>query len=115
MKLFTSSVLPLFAIGLTLIVARTASALPKQEKTERELVQLINKLDNEVSLPLFGGLRIDRSESARAFGGSKGVESFEQRAERYLQSHKLSLSLFEDDSLENSVDDENTARDINGM
>lgn len=105
----------LLVIGAIVLNDRMANALPKQEKTERELVQLINKIDNEVSLPLFGGMRIDRSETGRAFGSAKGVESFEQRAERYLQSHTLRFSFPEEESLDNEVDDENTGRSMAGM
>lgn len=107
------SVLLLLVIGFIVLNDRMANALPKQEKTERELVQLINKIDNEVSLPLFGGMRIDRSENGRAFGSVKSVESFEQRAERYLQTHTLSFSFPEEEAaLENEMDDENTGRSM---
>ncbi|XP_013100097.1 uncharacterized protein LOC106082252 [Stomoxys calcitrans] len=70
-----------------------AVALPKQDTTEKDLVNMINKIDNEASLPLFGGMRIERSENGRAFGpATKAVETFEERAERYLQTHQLNFS-----------------------
>lgn len=71
-----------------------AVALPKQDANEKDLVNMINKIDSEPSVPLFGGLSIVRSESGRAFGpaAGKAVETFEERAERYLKSHQLNFS-----------------------
>lgn len=78
-----------------------ALALPSQDNSERDLVNLINKLDNEDSVPLFGGMRIDRTETGRSFGSAKAIESFEDRAERYLETHELNLSFSGDEQDEN--------------
>ena len=70
-----------------------AAALPSQDGTEKELVNMLNRVDSVESLPLFGGLRVERVQSsARAFGAGSAVESFADRAERYLQTHELSLT-----------------------
>lgn len=79
-----------------------ALALPSQDNSERDLVNLINKLDNEDSVPLFGGMRIDRTETGRSFGSAKAIESFEDRAERYLETHELNLSFSGDEQDENA-------------
>ncbi|KAH8407117.1 hypothetical protein KR222_007435 [Zaprionus bogoriensis] len=79
-----------------------ALALPSQDNSERDLVNMINKLDNEDSVSLFGGLRIDRTETGRSFGSAKAVESFEDRAERYLETHELNLSFSGDEQDENA-------------
>lgn len=79
-----------------------ALALPSQDSSERDLVNLINKLDNEDSVPLFGGMRIDRTETGRSFGSAKAIESFEDRAERYLETHELNLSFSGDEQEENA-------------
>ncbi|KAH8402763.1 hypothetical protein KR215_010276 [Drosophila sulfurigaster] len=79
-----------------------AFALPSQDNSEKDLVNMINKLDNEDSVSLFGGLRIDRTEAGRSFGSSKGIESFEDRAERYLETHELNLSFSGDEQDENA-------------
>ncbi|KAI8129951.1 hypothetical protein FF38_12536 [Lucilia cuprina] len=79
----------------------SAVALPKQDTNEKDLVNMINKIDAEPSVPLFGGLRVERVETGRAFGASnKAVESFEERAERYLQSHQLNFSFPDTDEEE---------------
>ncbi|KAH8312765.1 hypothetical protein KR044_012721 [Drosophila immigrans] len=79
-----------------------AFALPSQDNSEKDLVNMINKLDNEDSVSLFGGLRIDRTETGRSFGSAKSVESFEDRAERYLETHELNLSFSGDEQDENA-------------
>ncbi|EDV90707.1 uncharacterized protein LOC6569764 [Drosophila grimshawi] len=77
-------------------------ALPSQDNSEKDLVNMLNKLDNEESISLFGGLRIDRTETGRSFGSAKSLESFEDRAERYLETHELNLSFSGDEQSENA-------------
>ncbi|ALC46821.1 Osi15 [Drosophila busckii] len=79
-----------------------AFALPSQDSSEKDLVNMLNKLDNEDSVSLFGGLRIDRVETGRSFGAAKAVESFEDRAERYLETHELNLSFSGEEQDENA-------------
>lgn len=90
-----------------------ALALPSQDSSERDLVNMLNRLDTEDSVPLFGGLRIDRSETGRSFGAGNAVESFEDRAERYLETHELNLSFSGDEQEENS-ENEYTGRAMEG-
>lgn len=79
-----------------------ATALPSQDNNEKDLINMLNKIDNEATLPLFGGLTIQRAESGRSFGVStNGVESFDERAERYLQTHQLNFSFADEDEDEN--------------
>ena len=88
-----------------------AIALPKQDANEKDLVNMINKIDAEPSVPLFGGLRIERTETGRAFGSAKAVETFEERAERYLQSHQLNFAFPDTDEEE---EDEFNGRAMEG-
>lgn len=88
-------------------------ALPSQDSGERDLVNMLNRLDSEESVPLFAGLRIDRSETGRSFGAGKAVESFEDRAERYLETHELNLS-FSGDEQEENAENEYTGRAMEG-
>lgn len=83
----------------------SAAALPSQDNNEKDLINMINKIDSEPAVPLFGGLRIERSETGRSFGSLKALESFEDRAERYLETHKLSLSFPSDNDDEESEDE----------
>ncbi|XP_055905154.1 uncharacterized protein LOC129940736 isoform X2 [Eupeodes corollae] len=89
------------SIVLFAVVCATAVALPHQDNSDKDIINALNKIDNEPSLPLFGGLRIERVENGRAFGESNSGETFEDRAERYLESHELNLAFpGEDDESE---------------
>uniref|UniRef100_A0A1A9W5M8 Uncharacterized protein n=1 Tax=Glossina brevipalpis TaxID=37001 RepID=A0A1A9W5M8_9MUSC len=85
-------------------------ALPKQDNSEKDLLNMIDKIDNVPSMPLFGGLRVDRIENGRSFGSSKAIESFDERAERYLETHQLNFSFPEND--EEEEDDEFNGRSM---
>lgn len=81
-----------YLIVLLFGVLCTVAALPSQDNNEKDLINMLNKIDNEPSLPLFGGLSIDRAENGRSFGEIKSIESFEERAERYLENHELNIA-----------------------
>ncbi|XP_067624800.1 uncharacterized protein Osi15 [Eurosta solidaginis] len=76
-------------------------ALPSQQQldeSEKDVIGLINRIDSADTLPLFGGLRVERTETGRQFGGSvMAVESVEDRVERYLATHELNIGLNGDD------------------
>ncbi|XP_055852484.1 uncharacterized protein LOC129916510 [Episyrphus balteatus] len=102
---------------LAAVVCATAVvALPHQDNSDKDIINALNKIDNEPSLPLFGGLRIERVENGRSFGESNAGETFEDRAERYLESHELNLAFpGEDDESEDefagrSADEPRTRR-----
>lgn len=57
-----------------------------------ELVQTIDKLDQETSLPLFGGLSVERMANAAAAPRS-GSETLLERAERYMQTHQVQFNV----------------------
>lgn len=82
----------------------SAAALPSLQQldnSEKDVIGLINRVDSSDSLPLFGGLRVERSETGRSFGASaKGVESVDERVERYLATHELNIGLPGDDDEE---------------
>lgn len=83
-------------VVLFAVVCATATALPHQQDTEKDLVNMINRIDNEQSMYLIGGLRVERTENGRAFGGSVAGESLIDRTERYFQSHELSMDFGEE-------------------
>lgn len=83
----------------------SAAALPSQDNSEKDLINMINKIDSEPSVSLFGGLRVDRAETGRSFGASRATESFEERAERYLATHELNFSFPGDEEAEESEDE----------
>lgn len=90
----------IFCVVFVATLVGSTIALPKQDNSEKDLLNMIEKMDNVPSLPLFGGLRIDRVENGRSFGSSKAVESFDERAERYLETHQLNFSFPDDDEEE---------------
>ncbi|KAI9584861.1 uncharacterized protein LOC119634634 [Glossina fuscipes] len=90
----------IFCVVFVATLVGSTVALPKQDNSEKDLLNMIEKMDNVPSLPLFGGLRIDRVENGRSFGSSKAVESFDERAERYLETHQLNFSFPDDDEEE---------------
>ncbi|XP_011182647.1 uncharacterized protein LOC105212403 [Zeugodacus cucurbitae] len=85
----------------------SAAALPSLQQldnSEKDVIGLINRIDSADSLPLFGGMRVERTETGRSFGASaKGVESVDERVERYLATHELNFALpgDEDEESEN--------------
>lgn len=85
----------------------SAAALPSLQQldnSEKDVIGLINRIDSADSLPLFGGMRVERSETGRSFGAfAKGVESVDERVERYLATHELNFGLpsEEDEEVEN--------------
>lgn len=68
---------------------------PQLDDSEKSLVKLLNKIDKVDSLPLFGGLRIDRvqSDNGRRFTSVNNMESLEAKAEQYLSTHELNFSI----------------------
>lgn len=57
-----------------------------------DLVQSIDVLDQEASLPLFGGLSVERLTNTGA-APRTGSETLIERAERYLQTHEVQFNV----------------------
>lgn len=93
-------------------VVCAASALPHQQDTEKDLVNMINKIDNEKSLYLIGGLRVERVENGRAFGGAVAGETLVDRTERYFQNHELTMDFGDDEQTQETT--EEAARAMEG-
>ncbi|XP_017483956.1 PREDICTED: uncharacterized protein LOC108372716 [Rhagoletis zephyria] len=82
----------------------SAAALPSQQQldnSEKDIINLINRVDSTDTLPLFAGLRVERTETGRSFGASaKSIESVDERVERYLATHELNFGLPNDEDEE---------------
>lgn len=63
--------------------------------TDSEIISLIDKLDEEQSLPLFGGLSLEKVESVNDIVTPRSSETLTDRIIRYLKSHSVN---FEDSS-----------------
>lgn len=62
--------------------------------TDSEVISMIDKLDEEQSLPLFGGLALEKVESANDIS-PRSSETLTDRIERYLKSHSVNFELSE--------------------
>lgn len=98
---FRSTVVVL-CVGVFLAVAAVPTAsntAAAADASATDLVQSIDQLDQEQTLPLFGGLSVDRVGDAGAAGAARSAsESVLERVDRYLQSHTLNFSLKEADA-----------------
>lgn len=62
-------------------------------KTDDQIVSLIDKLDEEQTLPLFGGLTVEKVGSTSV--ESPRSESLTDRIVRYFKSHELKFEISE--------------------
>lgn len=75
--------------AVALIVALIGSAVCENiVPSDDEVKSMVDKLDIEDSLPLFGGLSLEKVENSEDVS-SRGVESLTNRLVRYIQTHKL--------------------------
>lgn len=82
------------AIVLCLVAIATVA---HAEDAAAQLMRSIDDLDQEQTLPLFGGLSVERVANAAASSARSGSESLVERAGRYLQTHQVQFSLHEQD------------------
>lgn len=62
--------------------------------SERQIINLIDKLDSEKNVNLFGGLNVEQINS-QAVNSPRSEESLVDRIVRYSQNHQLKLDLTE--------------------
>lgn len=77
------------AILFAIIGLGACESIPSDE----QVVSMINKLDEEPSLPLFGGLTLEKVEDSN--DESPRSESLADRIVRYLKSHKVNFDISE--------------------
>lgn len=80
----------------TVIIAALCISCIACEKipTDSEVISMIDKLDEEKSLPLFGGLTLEKVESAND-NSPRSSEDLTSRIIRYLKSHSINYDLSE--------------------
>jgi hypothetical protein len=82
----------LFVVAL--IIALIGCAVSeKVEPSDDEVKKLVDQLDSEESLPLFGGLSLEKVENSEVL--PRSVESLTDRLIRYIRSHKLNFDISE--------------------
>lgn len=83
-------------ISIALIFALIGYVSCEKIPTDSEIISMVDKLDEEQSLPLFGGLALEKVESVNDITTSaRSSESLTDRVIRYLQSHSVN---FENDN-----------------
>lgn len=81
-----------FKIGAIVLLAFIA--ISNAEPSDRDVIDMINQIDNEKSLNLFGGLSVVESENVGERSASwMSTESAVDRAVRYLNSHELKFAV----------------------
>jgi hypothetical protein len=79
----------LCAIVFALIGCIASENVPSDD----QVISMINKLDEEQSLPIFGDLSVEKVEGAS--DAAPRSESLADRIVRYLKSHKVNLEISE--------------------
>lgn len=79
--------------SIALIAVLVSCVACENVPTDDQVISMINKLDEEQSLPLFGGLSVEKVENSD--DTSARFESLTDRIVRYLKSHKVNLELNE--------------------
>lgn len=87
----------LFKCCAILVFATCLAATSAHEVSDKEIIRMIDDIDSDETVPLFGGLNIVRSQQT-----SRNFESFNNeiadRAVQYLRSHELKFSVPADES-----------------
>lgn len=86
----------LCAIALVIALigcAASENAAPTDEK----VISMIDELDSEQSLEIFGGLSLEKVENADEVS-SRSSESLADRLIRYIRSHKVNFDISEERS-----------------
>lgn len=64
------------------------------EPSDDQVKSLVDQLDNEESLPLFGGLSLEKVEKSEEVS-PRSAESLTDRLVRYIKSHELKFDISE--------------------
>lgn len=85
----------LCAMVVMIIVAAFIDSIACEKiPTDSEVISMIDKLDEEQSLPLFGGLALEKVDGASDVL-PRSSESLTDRIVRYLKSHSVNFDLSE--------------------
>lgn len=75
---------------VAIIFALFGYAACEKIPTDSEIISMIDKLDEEQSLPLFGGLSLEKVESVNDVS-PRSSETLTDRIVRYLKSHSVNF------------------------
>lgn len=80
--------------AIAIIVAFIGCVACEIVPSDEQVVSMIDKLDEEQSLPLFGGLSLEKVDD-KEMASARSGESLADRIVRYLKSHKVNFELSE--------------------
>lgn len=75
---------------VAIIFALFGCVVCEKVPTDSEIISMIDKLDEEKSLPLFGGLSLEKVESA-SDNSARSIETLTDRIVHYLKSHSVNF------------------------
>jgi hypothetical protein len=78
---------------VAIIFALVGCIASENVPSDDQVIAMINELDDEQSLPLFGGLSVEKVEGSSDV--SARSESLTDRIVRYLKSHQVNFDLSE--------------------
>lgn len=79
--------------AIAIIFVFVGSVACENVPRDDEVIAMVDKLDEEQSLPLFGGLSIEKVENSNEAAARS--ESLTDRIIRYLKSHKVNFEVSE--------------------
>lgn len=80
------------ALFLVLCAICFASSAASSSPSDTEIISMIDKLDGESSMDLFGGLTYEKTSETQNVS-PRGIESLTERIVRYLKDHQLNMDL----------------------
>lgn len=80
------------ALFLVLYAICFASSAASSSPSDTEIISMIDKLDDESSMDLFGGLTYEKTSETQTVL-PRGIESLTERIVRYLKDHQLNMDL----------------------
>ena len=80
------------ALLLVLCAICFASSGASSSPSDTEIISMIDELDNESSMELFGGLTYQKTTDTQTVS-ARGIESLTERIVRYLKDHQLNMDL----------------------
>ncbi|CAO1435552.1 unnamed protein product [Diamesa serratosioi] len=80
------------ALFLVLCAMCLASSAATSSPSDTEIISMIDKLDDEISMNLFGGLTYEKTSETKTVT-TRGIESLTERIVRYLKDHQLTMDL----------------------
>lgn len=77
-----------------LLISFTCICVGAEKDVENRIIKIINQLDTEKHINLFGGLSIDKISTPRSFSGESS--NLVDRISNYFETHELNFEILSD-------------------